>query len=261
MVDIDKMWVLVDHHEVGDEERPTVDVDKYREIDDNGLGLAHLIREHEKYMDALARKLKGNGMGITYPFAIVKESKEMSYTKALVESNEGSTVKVGVIFNLDEKTYFDMFCVCFKGLKDGQKIGCRRIISLDGCLLKKPNTGKILTAVGRDGNNYIFPIAWAIMSVENKDNWSWFLDLLADDLELPNGIGLTLMSNQHKGLTEAVKDVMPLVEHQQCARHIYEGFRKQFSGVEFRELFGAALKASYPQQFSKIIEKIQKGKS
>ncbi|GJS69692.1 hypothetical protein Tco_0702533 [Tanacetum coccineum] len=36
-----------DHHEVGDEERATVDVDKYGEIDDNGLGLAPLIREHE----------------------------------------------------------------------------------------------------------------------------------------------------------------------------------------------------------------------
>ncbi|GKB16008.1 hypothetical protein Tco_0849931 [Tanacetum coccineum] len=66
-----------DHHEVGDEERATVDVDKYREIDDNGLGLAPLIREHEKYMQALARKLKGNGMGITDPFAIVEDSKEI----------------------------------------------------------------------------------------------------------------------------------------------------------------------------------------
>nr|GEU37763.1 zf-CCHC domain-containing protein/UBN2 domain-containing protein [Tanacetum cinerariifolium] len=65
-----------DHHEVGDEERATVDVDKYGEVDDNGLGLAPLIREHEKYMQALARKLKGNGMGITYPFAIVEDSKK-----------------------------------------------------------------------------------------------------------------------------------------------------------------------------------------
>ncbi|GJY96433.1 hypothetical protein Tco_0513343, partial [Tanacetum coccineum] len=55
----------------------TIDVDKYGEIDDNGLGLAPLIREHENYMEALARKLKCNGMGITDPFAIVKESKEM----------------------------------------------------------------------------------------------------------------------------------------------------------------------------------------
>ncbi|GJS80986.1 pentatricopeptide repeat-containing protein [Tanacetum coccineum] len=112
-----------------------------------------------------------------------------------------------------------------QGLIDGSKIGYRRIIALDGCFLKKPNTGEILTAVGRGGNNHIFPVAWAVVSVENKDNWSWFLELLADDLELTNGIGLTLMSDQLKRLIKEVKDVMPHVEHQECARHIYEGFK------------------------------------
>ncbi|GJY26626.1 pentatricopeptide repeat-containing protein [Tanacetum coccineum] len=57
-----------------------------------------------------------------------------------------------------------------------------------------------MTVVGRDGNNHIFPVAWAVVAVENKDNWSWFLDLLADDLEVPNGNGLTLISDQHKTL-------------------------------------------------------------
>ena len=64
--------------------------------------------------------------------------------------------------------------------------------------LKKPNNVEILTAVARDGNIHIFPVAWVVVSIENKYNWSWFLDLLADDLDLPNGNGLTLMSDQHK---------------------------------------------------------------
>ena len=34
--------------------------------------------------------------------------------------------------------------------------------------------------------------------MENKDNWSWFLDLLRKDLDMPTGNGLTLMSDQHK---------------------------------------------------------------
>nr|GEX46815.1 pentatricopeptide repeat-containing protein [Tanacetum cinerariifolium] len=178
-----------------------------RRIDDSGVGLSPLIREQEKYMQALLRKLKGNEMGITDPFAIVKESNERSYAKALADSNKGSTVKVGVLVNLDEKTYFDRFYVCFKALKDGTET--------------------------------TIYLAWAMVSVENKDNWSWFLELLAKDLEVPNGNGLTLVFDQHKGLIEAVKDVMPLAEHRQCARHIYDGFRKQFSGVEFRELFWA----------------------
>ncbi|GJT56310.1 pentatricopeptide repeat-containing protein [Tanacetum coccineum] len=83
--------------------------------------------------------------------------------------------------------------------------------------------GKILTAIGRGANNHIFLVAWAVVNVENKNNWSWFLDLHGDDLDMSTGNGLTLMSDQHKGLLEAVKEVMPHAKHRQCARHIYEG--------------------------------------
>lgn len=51
---------------------------------------------------------------------------------------------------------------------------------------------------------------------------------------------------------------MPYAEHRQCARHIYENFRKSFSGVEFRSLFWAASKASYPVLFGKIMNNIKK---
>ncbi|GKA04612.1 pentatricopeptide repeat-containing protein [Tanacetum coccineum] len=230
------------------------------------------LMEHEEFLDDLIRKLRDGGDGVTDPFKIVEsivkkypihdvethwrmqkpkagekfidvdQLKECptyyalangyslwSYGKAILESNHGSTVKVGVTVNPYPKTYFDRFYVCFKG--------------------------ETLTAIGRDGNNHIFPVAWAIVNVENKDNWSWFLDLLGDDLDMPTGNGLTLISDQHKSI---VKDVMPHVEHRQYAWHIYEGFRKQFSGVEFRSLVWAASKASYPGLFNKIMDKIKR---
>nr|GEW09698.1 hypothetical protein [Tanacetum cinerariifolium] len=84
--------------------------------------------------------------------------------------------------------------------KRGMEIGLWKSYSFRWSFPKKPNSGEILTVVGRDGNNYIFSMAWAIVTVENKDNWSWFLDLLTDDLEVPNGNGLTLISDQHKTL-------------------------------------------------------------
>ncbi|GJY33535.1 hypothetical protein Tco_0418004 [Tanacetum coccineum] len=93
-----------------------------------------------------------------------------SYAKALIDSNEGSTIKVGATVNPDEKTYFDRFYVCLNGLKEGWKLGFRNIIALDGCFLKKLNSGEILTVVGRDGTNQIYPGAWAIVNVENKEN-------------------------------------------------------------------------------------------
>lgn len=53
--------------------------------------------------------------------------------------------------------------------------------------------------MGRDANNGIFPIAWAIVFVENKENWKWFLETLSEDLQCWNdGNGLVLISDQHK---------------------------------------------------------------
>ncbi|KAJ9542528.1 hypothetical protein OSB04_029034 [Centaurea solstitialis] len=132
-----------------------------------------------------------------------------SYGDELLRSNPGSTVKLDVTVNPVEKTYFDRFY-------EGWKIGCRRIIALDGCFLKGVCGGELLTAIGRDGNNHIFP-----------------------------------------GLVQVVKDVMPNAEHRQCARHIYENFRKVFSGVEFRNLFWRASKASYPQLFESVMNEIR----
>ncbi|CAI9297818.1 unnamed protein product [Lactuca saligna] len=59
-------------------------------------------------------------------------------------------------------------------------------------------TGKLLCVVGRDGTNHIYPTAWAVVCVENKNNWKWFLQNLQEDLHHEGGFGRTLMSDQHK---------------------------------------------------------------
>jgi len=120
------------------------------------------------------------------------------YGDALLRTNPGSTVQLGTTVNPDGKVYFDRFYVCLRGLKEGWKRGCRKIVAIDGCFLKTACNGELLTAVGRDGNNQIYPIAWAIVGVENKDNWIWFLSLLAEDLDCPEGRDLSIMSDQHK---------------------------------------------------------------
>jgi len=60
-----------------------------------------------------------------------------------------------------------------------------------------------------------------------------------------------------QGLIEAVKEVMPYAEHRQCPRHIYENFRKIYSGVEFRNMFWKAANASYPLEFERVMHEIK----
>ncbi|XP_023753694.1 uncharacterized protein LOC111902053 [Lactuca sativa] len=112
--------------------------------------------------------------------------------------------------------------------------------------------------MGRDANNHIFPIAWAVVAVENKETWKWFLDLLLDDIEMRIGHGLTLISDQHKGLVDAVKERVPVAEHRQCVRHIYANFKKRFKGEQYMKLFWAAAASTTQPKFEAEMNFIKK---
>ncbi|CAI9302924.1 unnamed protein product [Lactuca saligna] len=69
-----------------------------------------------------------------------------------------------------------------KSIKDGWIKGCRRLIGVDGCFLKDICRGELLKAVVKDANNQMYPLAWAVVLVENKETWMWFVDLLLEDI-------------------------------------------------------------------------------
>ena len=102
--------------------------------------------------------------------------------------------------NQDNTTTFQRIYICFKAIKEGWKVGCRRVIGLDGSFLKGQCKGELLTAIGRDANNQVYPIAWAVDDIENNLNWKWFLELITNDLELDGGRGMAVISDQHKVL-------------------------------------------------------------
>ena len=87
------------------------------------------------------------------------------YGAEIRRANPGSNVKMVVEPISETKVLFDRFYVCFKGVADGWVEGCRRIIGLDGCFLKGVCRGQLLSAVGRDANNQLFPIACAVVNV------------------------------------------------------------------------------------------------
>ncbi|CAI9293669.1 unnamed protein product [Lactuca saligna] len=73
-----------------------------------------------------------------------------------------------------------------------------------------------------------------------------------------NGHGLTLISNQHKGLLEAVKERVHAAEHTQCTRHICANFMKKFKGQQFSKIFWYVVASTTQAKFEQRMNQIKK---
>nr|XP_051181518.1 uncharacterized protein LOC127295595 [Lolium perenne]XP_051181519.1 uncharacterized protein LOC127295595 [Lolium perenne]XP_051181520.1 uncharacterized protein LOC127295595 [Lolium perenne] len=114
----------------------------------------------------------------------------------------------------------------YDGCKRGFLEACRPLICVDGCHVKTKFKGQLLTAVGIDPNDCIFPIAMGLVEVECTSSWEWFFTTLRDDLNIINTAKWTIMSDRQKGLINAVKKVFPDAEHRFCVRHLHQNFQK-----------------------------------
>ena len=101
--------------------------------------------------------------------------------------------------NLDDTPTFKFLYVCFEAIKTGFLEGCRPFIGVDGCFLKGPYGGVMLSAVSLDGNRGILPIAFAIVDSECTESWKFFMDCLHQCIGSENkGIPYTFMSDRQK---------------------------------------------------------------
>jgi len=85
------------------------------------------------------------------------------YAHELLECNPGSTIKIKVE-NVNDVAIFQRFYSWLKACKDSF-VSCRPIIGLDGCFLKGKYEGELLSVVGRDANDQLLPLAYAVIEV------------------------------------------------------------------------------------------------
>jgi hypothetical protein len=126
-----------------------------------------------------------------------------NYAEEFLRSNPGSSVKIQCKPGLGGM-FFQRMYVCFNACKMAFVSSCRPLIGLDGCFLKGRYGGHLLSAIGKDANNQMIPIAFAVVEAETKDSWDWFMDLLLSDL---NGIEFkrwSFISDQQKVIFNSI---------------------------------------------------------
>ena len=99
-------------------------------------------------------------------------------------------------------------------------------VALDGTYLRNCFKQTLLLAVGRNGNNESWIMAWAIVESESEDSWTWFLErliktvpTLAKAEDYPKGQTPCVISDRNAGLLKAL-DLLPSVIDVYCCWHL-----------------------------------------
>ncbi|XP_070035544.1 uncharacterized protein [Nicotiana tomentosiformis] len=109
---------------------------------------------------------------------------------------------------------------------------------------------QLLTVVGLDPNNNIFPIAYAVVERERKESWEWFLNYLKLDLDIDDDDTCTFMSDKQNSLIEAFDEVLIYICHRFCVRHLHNNFKRaEYSSISLKNALWTAAKATTVKWF------------
>ncbi|XP_028075915.1 uncharacterized protein LOC114278109 [Camellia sinensis] len=158
------------------------------------------------------------------------------YREAVMQYNLGSYVDI----DYDEHNYrFRRFFISFKACIDGFR-HCHPLLFLDGTFLKGRFKGFLLAATAKDGNQGLFPLAYAIVDSENNTNWGWFFQHLPN--MVPSDRTLTFVSDRNVGLMEAMPIFFPTSHHAFCLQHLQRNLRNKLRYVNSMHRIGLVSK-------------------
>lgn len=112
-------------------------------------------------------------------------------------------------------------------------ISCKPLHGVDGTHLRSQHQGILLTATATDAEGQLFPVAFGVVDIEDKDNWIWFLEQLRTVLieHIPDILeqehALVILSDRAKGLLE-VPAIFPLVAYGYCLKHLEQNFKSTY---------------------------------
>ena len=199
---------------------------------------------------------------------IAKEQLQGSYKEAynqlpffcdkLMETNPGSLAT----FTTKDDSSFEGLFVSFHASLYGFVQGCRPLLFLDSLPLNSKYQSTLLAATAADGNDSVFPVAFAVVDAESNDNWHWFL--LQLKTALSTSCPITFVADKQKGLKESIAEIFKGSYHSYCLRYLSEQLIQDLKGQFSHEVkrlmiedLNAAAYAYRPENFQRCIESIK----
>ena len=126
------------------------------------------------------------------------------YAEMILRTDVGSRVILQTEMENDNvEPKFKRMYIRYNAQKVGFLGGCKPFIGLDGCHLKGRFGRQLLSAIAKDGNDNIFPVAMVVVEQQNKDSWTWFLEQFTDDIGRPKELNLVFISDRQKVLSSS----------------------------------------------------------
>ncbi|XP_057958959.1 uncharacterized protein LOC131151661 isoform X1 [Malania oleifera] len=174
------------------------------------------------------------------------------------ETNPGS---FATFATKDDSSFHRLF-VSFHASISGFQQGCRPLLFLNSTPLNSKYQGVLLAATAADGDDGVFPVAFAVVDAESDENWHWFL------MELKSAVSasrpITFVADFQNGLKESLAEIFGNGFHGFCLRFLAEKLNKDLKGQfshEARRLmvqdFYAAAQAHGLEAFQQCTESIK----
>ncbi|WCJ23204.1 hypothetical protein M5689_005245 [Euphorbia peplus] len=174
------------------------------------------------------------------------------FCEKIKETNPGSCAT----FSTKEDSSFHRLFVSFHASILGFEQGCRPLIFLDSTPLNSKYQGTLFAAISVDGDDGIFPVAFAVVDAETEDNWHWFL------LELKSAFStsreITFVADFQNGLKKSLAEVFEKSFHAYCLRHLAEKLNRDLKGQFSHEARRFMINDFYAAAYAPRLEGFQR---
>lgn len=146
------------------------------------------------------------------------------------------------------KFFFMALGCCVRVFRDH----IRPVICVDAAFLKSKYLETLYIAVGKDGNNQVYPLAFGVGGKEEIESWTFFMSKIRDCIGSVNK--LSIISDRHPAIITAVANVFPKANHGCCCIHLKAHIRSEYKKTKAIEgLYWKAAKTYCQSDFQDIM--------